>query len=188
MINDCLKKNSLRKYKGDHGLFPLDMSLLSMFCSQCFSIQKYFFQKRCQCEPVKPQCPPGPAGPPGEPGTDGLPGTEGAPGADNLETPASTTACPVPDHSQCVQCPAGPPGPPGIPGPQGRPGCEGEPGQRGKPGKHGAPGQISSKFYLKFPNFQVLEAQQALRVFQVCQALPGHRENRVRKPSMDHHW
>lgn len=72
----------------------------------------HFSISRCQCEPIKPQCPPGPPGPPGESGQDGQPGEIGPPGEDNTNVYPQTT-CPAPDTSQCIQCPAGPPGPQG---------------------------------------------------------------------------
>ncbi|CAB3407205.1 unnamed protein product [Caenorhabditis bovis] len=98
----------------------------------------------CQCEPVKPNCPPGPAGPPGNPGPPGQPGLRGPPGADNHHV-YEPIRCPHQERA-CIRCPAGLPGypghdgPPGMPGPDGKPGLPGFPGHDGKPGKPGEPG------------------------------------------------
>ncbi|KAI1733266.1 collagen triple helix repeat (20 copies) domain-containing protein [Ditylenchus destructor] len=95
----------------------------------------------CQCEPIKPNCPPGPPGPAGTPGQDGVPGQPGIPGEDNLTTYPPQN-CPLPDTS-CIKCPAGPPGSAGEAGPMGpagQPGEAGQPGVRGRPGERGPPG------------------------------------------------
>nr|CAD2157052.1 unnamed protein product [Meloidogyne enterolobii] len=111
----------------------------------------------CQCEPIKPECPPGPEGPPGEPGTDGPPGEPGPNGEDNTQV-YPQVKCEAPDVSKCIECPAGPPGEQGPigplgssgqtgeagaagpPAPQGKPGEQGPPGDQGPPGEKGNPG------------------------------------------------
>ncbi|CAD6196329.1 unnamed protein product [Caenorhabditis auriculariae] len=92
----------------------------------------------CQCEPVKPRCPPGPPGPPGNPGPPGMPGNRGSPGRDNYHV-FEPIRCPSPSRD-CIRCPRGPPGQPGQPGPLGRPGPDGKPGMPGRQGQSGRPG------------------------------------------------
>lgn len=105
----------------------------------------------CQCEPIRPKCPPGPPGPPGcrgEPGPSGLPGRRGI---NNYET-LPLKKCIWRERLACIMCPRGPPGRRGRMGDDGEPGAPGRRGLsgtfltgikklRGPPGEPGEPGR-----------------------------------------------